>query len=484
MDKRRFLLSTVVWGPWHTGIFLSVNLASLLAPGNLAALARQHDVSYRIYTDDADVPVIRQSPAFRRAQQIVPMEVTGVAIDRHLDPIQMHHLLWRRSIDDALAAGAMILFVPPDVVWSNGALAHVGRLAKAGKRAIFMSYVRVIAETVVPELERRYRGGTDPVMDAPARELVDLAMRHAHPLFLTYLRNSPNFPIHPEFILWPVEGEGYLMRVLVREMFAYDPNTVHLNAQALPAHPIDPALAHYITDSDDLFALSLTPLMKDLEWYATSRRLDAWEVGSWWLRYDSPANDDVAACYFHIHGGDKTPASWRRAERQSDALLARIRGVRETLRILSVGPAAERPDIQQLLALALAETPLARLAGPRTRVSLLLPDATTVCGALLEEVTDITAAASRRRLLRTILDHALIGELRLEAGRSARLATPLGGSRRLEWRRGKPFLDGVALIGDAFVAGGYRCHRLQGLLPPSWRAGREVTADHGERLSA
>ena len=49
MAKRKLLLSTAVWGPWHTGVYLGVNLPSLLAPGNLAALVGRHDVVYRIY---------------------------------------------------------------------------------------------------------------------------------------------------------------------------------------------------------------------------------------------------------------------------------------------------------------------------------------------------------------------------------------------------------------------------------------------------
>jgi hypothetical protein len=467
MAKQKLLLSTVVWGPWHTGVFLGANLASLLAPGNLESLASQHEVVYRIYTAEADAAAIKRSPVFLRARQIVRMEVTGVTIDRSLDPIHMHHVLWRRSIDDALKAGAMILFVPPDVVWSSGALGHVADLAAAGKRAIFMSYVRVIAETVVPELEHRFRAGATPVIEAPARKLVELAMRHAHPLFITYLRDSPNFPIHPELILWPVDGEGYLMRVLVREMFAYDPGLIHLNNQALPAHPVNPDLVHYITDSDDLFALSLAPRMKDLEWYATPKRLDVNEIASWWLRYDSPLNDTVAARYFHIHARNRTAALWRRAELESDVLMSRIMGTREILRALGVGPMADQRHIQQVLALALAETKLARLANPRRRISLLLPDAASIYRVLLERDIDMKAAASRRWLLETMLDHVVLGELRLEPGRAVALTTALGGSRRLEWHGASAFIDGIALKGDALLVGRYPAHALRGVLPRS-----------------
>src|SRR6516164_8204503 len=100
--RKTFQFSTVVWGPWHTGVFLDVNLTSLLAPGNLAAFAQKHDVSYRIFTS---------------------------------------------KNDDARIAGAMILLIPPDVVWSNGAFGHIADIAALGKKAIFMTYMRVVSET-------------------------------------------------------------------------------------------------------------------------------------------------------------------------------------------------------------------------------------------------------------------------------------------------------------------------------------------------
>jgi hypothetical protein len=258
-------------------------------------------------------------------------------------------------------------------------------------------------------------------------------------------------------------------------MFAYDPDFIHLNRQALPAHPIDADKAHYINDSDDLFALSLAPMIKDLEWYATPRRLDVSEIGGWWLRYDSPANDAVASRYFYIHTKDRTPETWRRAERQSDVLMRRVMGTRELLRILSAAQAADQRHVQQVLAMALAETKLARLACPRQRVTLLLPDARSTYRALLERDDDMFPAASRRWLMETILDHVVLGNLRLEPGRAEALMTPLGGRRRLEWWGEVPLIDGVALKGAPFRLGRHSAHAMGGVLPPSRRCSEPVS---------
>ena len=75
---------------------------------------------------------------------------------------------------------------------------------------------------------------------------------------------------------------------------------------------------HYINDSDHLFSLSLTPLMKDIEWFAKPGPLDVPKLGAWWLRYDSPSNDVVAAHNFYVHTNGRSGPDWRRAERGED----------------------------------------------------------------------------------------------------------------------------------------------------------------------
>lgn len=443
-----FHFSTVVWGEWHTGVFLDVNLPSLLAPDNLSAFVERFQVQYRIFTSPESARQIAQSPAFRRASEIVKFELIECKIDRTTNPIGMHHLLWNRSIDEAKSAGAMILFVPPDVIWANGALRHVAEIAQAGKRAIFMTYMRVVSETCVPEARRRHLAADGAVLDAQPRELVELAMQYIHPLTLTYMRDSENFPVHPEFVLWPVAGEGMLMRVLVREMFAYDPAMFELNRQALLAHPPDRDLVHYITDSDDLFALSLAPLRKDIDWYAHRRPLDVARIAQWWLTYDSPGNDVVAAEYFHVHRGDRTPALWRRAELQSDVLIQRVQGAREVLRTLtSIDHPAARHALR-IGAMALIETRLARRVHAAQPFTLLVPQNDAILRWLL--AGGETILASPRALLRVILGHIVIGRLDLRRGEDTVLRTLAGTRRQLSWENDAPRVDDVPLSPEGF----------------------------------
>jgi hypothetical protein len=421
-------------------------LPSLLADDNLRAFTELHRVTYRIFSSRRDIRRITASPAFGRAREFVNFELIAVPVERDLDPIALHHQLWRRGLEEARKAGKMILFVPPDVIWSNGSLRHVAEQVKRGKRAVFMTYMRVISETCVPEVRRLYLSADGSTIKASSNDLVAMALRHIHPLTLTYLRDSPHFPIHPEFILWPVPDEGFLMRVLVREIFALDPKMFELNAQALLAAPPDPDLVHYVTDSDDLFSLSLAPIAKDIDWYARPQRLDAAKIGSWWLTYDSPANDSIASRYFYVHRSARTAGKWRPAEIGSDWLIRRIRGARELLRIITGLRANEVAHARQVISLALVDTKLPHFAQVKRPVTLLVPKNDGMSRWLLGGGEALLRPEYSAELVRHMLDHVVLGHIQPLNGAGSLIVKTAGGrERELTWHAAGAFVDGVAL---------------------------------------
>lgn len=469
----QFHFATAVWGPWHTGIYLDVNLPSMLAEDNLSAFARQHQVKYKIFTSPADARRISAHPSFKKASEIVDLEIITPRIDLDSNPIDAHHHLWRRSLNEARDAGAMILFVPPDVAWSNGAFRHVANIASQGKKAIFMTYMRVVSDACVPKLREKYLSADGLRIEATSRELVGLAFEFIHPLTLTYLRDCENFPIHPEFILWRVPGEGYLMRVLVREMFAYDPNHIQLNRKALPAHDIDPDQVHFITDSDDLFALSFAPLMKDVAWFARRQRLNSLLVGSWWLEYDSPINNLVAQHRYYIHHGERSAEPWRRAELQSDAAMNRIAGAREALRTFQSLTDERISRARELLAVAMVDTRLNQFLHRNDAVTAIVPRNPALVQWLFERGEQYFQSGNKNELAKFVLDHIIVGEIDFDGRHDAVLTTARGNRRRLTWDRRFPLIDGVPIQAETFsLTGdwGYIVNRraliAENVLPP------------------
>lgn len=473
----KFDFCTVTWGDWHTGVFLDVNLPSLLAERNLPAFAKQHDVRYRIFTSAYNKEVIKSHPAYKRAAEVVPFEFIECPLENVANPIGMHHALWRRSIEDARDAKRYILFVPPDVIWSQNGFENIANRFSEGKKAVFMTYLRVLSETCVPAVQSAYGTDVSPVMDIPSRELVDMAIEHMHPLSLAYVRDSNNFPIHPEFILWPVAGEGYMMRVLVREMFAYDPSLVDLNRSALPAHKLKPEEVHFITDSDELFALSLAPLRKDLEWFIRPQRLDPLRLASWWLVYDSPANDLSSDQYFRVHRGDVDADKWRRVEKESDTLMARLRGSREILRIIGEIDGTGNDVAQQLLFLMLADGRWVQQASGLPRSTIFLPSAAALSRWLENNGSEYLSRKSKRAFWNLLREHFVVGHIAMKPGQDVELITAAGSRRRLTWQdRDVPLIDGVKVIGNVKYLQSHAVLEVEDVLPGS---GQTVEVEDG-----
>ena len=157
-------------------------------------------------------------------------------------------------------------------------------------------------------------------------------MHHVHPLMAAYSRDSDHFPHHPEMVIWPVKNEGLLVRVLARECLMLDPNAFRLNDRALVDGPTNRDEIEFISDSDDLFAISLMPLGKDMDWCVDHQVIDYSWLARWWLHYDGPLNDIVAGTKVRVHYADPTKSEWRKAEFCSDLFVYNAAIHREALR--------------------------------------------------------------------------------------------------------------------------------------------------------
>lgn len=334
--RARCIFVTVMWGEWHVGMFLDANLPTMLADGNLPAFAETIEFEYLIYTTPADAARMREHPAFLRLQASTEIRLELFTPDAASNPIGLHHEIWAKAITHARERDSFILLMPPDVVWANGSFRRLGDVLATGKHAIFMTYPRVVSETLVPSMLERFPRGRDQSLDVPPEDMMSLALTHIHPLMAAYIRSASHFPIHPEMVLFPVKGDGFLLRLLARELFCFEPGRYELNAQALLARfpPLDEI--HVFDNSREFLGLSLTPLWKDMEWYLSPNRLDPLSVGRWWITYDSPFNDYLSGRNLRFTTGSADEASWRRVEREADIAVTHFKLAREFIRILLV----------------------------------------------------------------------------------------------------------------------------------------------------
>jgi hypothetical protein len=363
--RRRVLITIVVWGDWYLTALLELNLPSLLASDNLASFCAAHDVECVIMARAGEVARIRRSAAMQAVVRLMPVEFRHLPESELADPIRAHVDAWGRAMREARKRGSFILLLPPDVVWSNGSFAELARLLASGHTAIFVPFLRVISETFSPAVRQRRDGGSGSDLSLSGRELVTLGLQHLHPLMAAYLRDSSHFPSHAEMVVWPVRGEGLVVRALAREVFLYDPNTIAIDDRLQIVSHVDPQQVGMVDDSDRLFAVSLASLGKDIAWHLQPIPADEMEISRWWLNYDSTVNDQIAGTALRWHSGNMASGRWRRVERASGLWVKRLAILREGLRVWKSLIEAGQREAAGVLAAALRLRILARaLRGP------------------------------------------------------------------------------------------------------------------------
>jgi hypothetical protein len=381
-------------------MFLEANLPTMLAPGNVPALAAGVDCEYLIYTTAKDAAELERDPAFQRLATLLPVTVKRFTPSKTKHPITLHHAIWRQATDHARRRDALILLMPPDVAWADGSFARLRAAIEAGKRAMFMAYPRVVSETIVPTIAKQFPRGTDQSVVISARDLMALAITHIHPLMAAYDRFSTQFPMHPEMILWPVENDGFLLRLLARELFCFEPGHYPLNSQSLLAWLPPEQEIQVFRDSRELLGVSFTPLWKDMEWYLRRSRLDPLFTGRWWLTYDSPANDHISSVNLRFACGNEEEARWRSVELQAQSLVTHLRSAREFSRVLLGLQQMGHLRAAAFLASALRVYGLARRWPHRGPFVLLVPDDDAFKAAAFDRVPgDGLSAAETRQML-------------------------------------------------------------------------------------
>lgn len=279
----------------------------MLSPQNLPNFANHFKITYFIYTTRSHVKAIKYHWNYLQLQKFANVYIIKIEDKLKFNPINTHHHLWKKSMDHAKKNQSLVAFIPPDTAWSENSFTYVSKQLLLGVKIILMGFLRVDADTIAEELSK-YKNCSTSAITISGSELVRIGLRTIHPLSAAYLHNSPYFPIHPEMVFWPLKNYGLLCRILIREMFIFDPHSIELNNVNLLQTFIDESLIKVVENSDDLFAVSLTKLDQDIFWYENSNIRSPRTVGKWWASYDSWVNDYLASknILWHYDGGDQS----------------------------------------------------------------------------------------------------------------------------------------------------------------------------------
>lgn len=463
--RQTLLMFTVVWGDWHVNALITVCLPTLLAPGNLPGLVASHHVRLIVYTTKADGARMQAAPVFRHLCELV--ETTFEFIPEHKlgNPIQTHHEFWRAGQARAAAEKAFAMPMYPDAAWSDGVFSHLGDVLAAGRKAVFMNFLRVTSETFVPALTARYAADSS-VMRVPPRELVRLGLEHAHPLTCAYLPDSGYFPNHPEYLIRAVPGEGVSVRQLGRELFVFDTRRFKANPYWMLDEPFAEDEVYLIDDSDFGFGVGFSPLGKDFVMHEAPRRPDPVSIGRWWRSSYCRSTDYFVGRPMRWHVGDITERKWRAAEAASALLATRAAIAREALAAWEAADELGCRSSAALLAFFMARGDLSgvfnRATGP---FHVFMPSDAAFAAAGKDYFHHLCApegAADRRAFLRRHVAFADDGD----GVPDRQMICADGSPIRIERRAGTIRIDGCDVVGPPVVRDRATVYAIGGILSP------------------
>jgi hypothetical protein len=322
--------ATAVWGDVYTDLYLKVALPTQLSAGNLPAFADRQQCLYAIHTTSRDARAIRRSPAYAMLQETLPTEIVLFG-DDEVAQHRTHTLMsecHRRAIAAADAAGAAILLLPPDAVWSDGSFSTVSRVVAAGKRVVIVAGVRVLKETFVPTLVETFGSKNNAAMTLPARELVRLTLEHLHPVSRSLFWDAAKINSWPSHLYWHVPGEGMLARCFHLHPLLVDSASKGASFSStvdddwIEQACQNPDDVYVVEDSDELMVCEMS---KRAQVVGNIRRGAYREpkVARWVVRYANPLHRALVQRPIRMHCSELSP-QWREVESLAERVVSEV----------------------------------------------------------------------------------------------------------------------------------------------------------------
>ena len=256
-----FYFLTPVWGVSYTKLYIDTVIPAQLARGNLGAFDGKSGHRYLIFTTPQDADQIRSSRIYKELNACVP-----VTFEFFTDKVNVVHDMmtdcYRRGIAAAEDADAAVIFLTPDIVFSDGSFATIKRLAESGRDVIYIPAIRTMKKAVAASLEKSFRDAN--TIQVPVRQLMRIALDNLHPLANASWWDDGEGGLVPANLYWRIDDEGILGRC-----FHLHPVCVFPQRKAakffstvdddyVPAACPDATYDYIVEDSDELLAIELS----------------------------------------------------------------------------------------------------------------------------------------------------------------------------------------------------------------------------------
>ena len=264
---KAFCVLLPVWGESYVTRFLESSLLTLLAQGNIPALAAALPTRFVFLCKAADEQMIIAHPAHALLSAFCTVEFLPIddliMSGNHSTTITLAYERAMRRQEAAMLDTCFIYLVS-DYLMADGSLSAVAERMLAGYSGIQVGNFQLNEEVADPWLrERLDSAGTSLTLDA--REMVRWGLDSLHP---TAIANMVNYPLchnsHTNRLFWRVDADTMIGRFYLLHMICIRPERRDFKIGSSCDYSFIPEMCPsgnvtIIADSDDYFVAEVQP---------------------------------------------------------------------------------------------------------------------------------------------------------------------------------------------------------------------------------
>ena len=256
-----------IWGIGYIKQFIDFGLPTLIAPGNLPAVAKALPSTLVFLTGAEDAKILREHPAVRYLASICDVEIeliddliTG---DNYSTTITLAYARGVRAAGAAMQ-DTCFFFLISDYLMANGSLASVLARMKSGASGVLAGNFQVVEHEVLRTFYPQFDRGA-PDLSIPPRELARWAFKHLHSMTAA---NMVDFPFcrseHSNRLFWRVDENTLIGRFYLMHMICIRPEVEEFIVGSSCDYSFIPELCpsdnvEILTDSDDYLVVEMQP---------------------------------------------------------------------------------------------------------------------------------------------------------------------------------------------------------------------------------
>ena len=262
-----------VWGYSYVRQFLECGLPTLLAPGNVPALAAALPTEFIILTSADDESFIVEHPAFKQLDSVCKTTIHPIdhliTDGNYSTTITLAFTEAVREVGEDMV-DTCFFFLVSDYIVADGSFANALKRMQQGTSAVVVGNMQVARESALPWLQERLAGNELGLALQP-RELMQWALNNLHPLVLANIVNLPfSHNTDSNRLFWRVDGNTMIGRFYLMHMLCVRPEITDFIIGSSCDYSFIPEMCpsgnvDAITDSDEYLVIEMQARMHESE---------------------------------------------------------------------------------------------------------------------------------------------------------------------------------------------------------------------------